>query len=194
MVYTGHVRWLIVWDWHNRSGGHLLVVEGNWMQVQRLLKLCTTVWPSNSVGAWSRRQWLVVEPPICGSLNVQPMQKLYVGLSATCLGLRSTELPLHHLLEATFATPTPFPTQVTFTFWCDFAIHNSFFGGIINKPFMTKIDQFALQLLCSSNHICGNIIVVGIFIYRKLFSSGSRIFVGAFILWGWNTATSGWEA
>ena len=81
------------------------------------------------------------------------MQKLYVELSATCLGLRSTELPLHHLLEATFAT-----------------------------PIIYKIDQFALQLLCSSNHICGNIIVVGIFIYRKLFSSGSRIFVGAFIL------------
>ena len=90
--------------------------------------------------------------------------------------------------------PPPFPIQVTFTFWCDFAIHNSFFGGINKKPFMTKIDQFALQLLCSSNHICGNIIVVGIFIYRKLFSSGSRIFVGAFILWGWNTATSDWEA
>ena len=108
------------------------------------------------------------------------MQKLYVELSATCLGLRSTELPLHHLLEATFATPTPFPTQVTFTFWCDFVIHNSFFGGTNKQPFMTKTDQFALQLLCSSNLICGNIIVVGTFIYRKLFSSGSRIFVGAF--------------
>ena len=59
----------MVWDRHNRSGGPLLVVEGNWMQDRRLLKLCTTVWPSNSVGAWSRRQWLVVEPPICGSLN-----------------------------------------------------------------------------------------------------------------------------
>ena len=75
--------------------------------------------------------------------------------------------------------PTLFPTQVIFTFWCDFAIHNSFFGGTNKQPFMTKTDQFAPQLLCSSNLICGNIIVVGTFIYRKLFSSGSRIFVGA---------------
>ena len=87
----------------------------------------------------------------------------------------------NYLFTTFWKLPLPplFPTQVIFTFWCDFAIHNSFFGGIIKKPFMTKTDQFAPQLLCSSNLICGNIIVVGTFIYRKLFSSGSRIFVGA---------------